>query len=145
ARGGATERARRPHRQGQGRQLHGERSRVALQVARRTTARPRAGRARGGPMRGAFRDAICELAAADERIWLLTGDLGYTVLEPFYERFPARFVNVGVAEQNMTGVAAGLSCCARGATWSWSPSEACSPTSPRPPSGSRRTASRRAW
>ncbi len=59
-------------------------------------------------MRGAFRDAICELAAADERIWLLTGDLGYTVLEPFYERFPARFVNVGVAEQNMTGVAAGL-------------------------------------
>src|SRR5205814_179009 len=108
ARGGATERARRPHRQGQGRQLHGERSRVALQVARRTTARPRAGRARGGPMRGAFRDAICELAAADERIWLLTGDLGYTVLEPFYERFPARFVNVGVAEQNMTGVAAGL-------------------------------------
>src|SRR5437762_863697 len=108
ARGGAPERARRPHRQGQGRQLHGERSRVALQVARRTTARPRAGRARGGPMRGAFRDAICELAAADERIWLLTGDLGYTVLEPFYERFPARFVNVGVAEQNMTGVAAGL-------------------------------------
>src|SRR5438093_2694903 len=59
-------------------------------------------------MRGAFRDAICELAAADERIWLLTGDLGYTVLERFYERFPARFVNVGVAEQNMTGVAAGL-------------------------------------
>jgi len=59
-------------------------------------------------MRGAFRYAICELAAADERIWLLTGDLGYTVLERFYERFPARFVNVGVAEQNMTGVAAGL-------------------------------------
>src|SRR5438876_10795973 len=59
-------------------------------------------------MRGAFRDAICELAADDERIWLLTGDLGYTVLEPFYERFPARFVNVGVAEQNMTGVATGL-------------------------------------
>src|SRR5437016_13143721 len=59
-------------------------------------------------MRGAFRDAICELAAADERIWLLTGDLGYTVLERFYERFPARFVNVGVAEQNMTRVAAAL-------------------------------------
>src|SRR5438128_4342027 len=59
-------------------------------------------------MRGAFRDAISELAAADERIWLLTGDLGYTVLERFYERFPARFINVGVAEQNMTGVATGL-------------------------------------
>jgi transketolase len=59
-------------------------------------------------MRNAFRDAIAALAAADERIWLLTGDLGYTVLEGFRERFPDRFVNVGVAEQNMTGVAAGL-------------------------------------
>src|SRR3989442_15702127 len=59
-------------------------------------------------MRGAFRAAICALAAADERVWLLTGDLGYTVLEGFRERFPDRFVNVGVAEQNMTGVAAGL-------------------------------------
>jgi len=59
-------------------------------------------------MRGAFIDALMALAAADERIWLLTGDLGFTVLEPFRERFPDRFVNAGVAEQNMTGVAAGL-------------------------------------
>jgi len=39
---------------------------------------------------------------------LLTGDLGFSVLEPFAERFPRRFVNVGVAEQNMIGVATGL-------------------------------------
>jgi transketolase len=59
-------------------------------------------------MRTAFVKALCELAAADERIWLLCGDLGYSVLEPFIERFPKRFVNVGIAEQNMIGVAAGL-------------------------------------
>lgn len=59
-------------------------------------------------MRGAFVDAMTELAAADERVWLLTGDLGFTVFEQFRERFADRFVNVGVAEQNMTGIAAGL-------------------------------------
>jgi len=49
------------------------------------------------------------MARQDERVWLLTGDLGYSVLEPFAKEFPARFVNTGVAEQNMTGVATGLS------------------------------------
>ncbi len=39
---------------------------------------------------------------------LLTGDLGYTVVEPFAHRFPDRFINVGVAEQNMIGLATGL-------------------------------------
>lgn len=53
-------------------------------------------------------ETLHELAARDERIWLLTGDLGFSVLEGFAERFPARFVNVGVAEQNLVGVAAGL-------------------------------------
>ena len=43
-----------------------------------------------------------------ESIVLLTGDLGFTVVEPFAERFPVRFFNVGVAEQNMLGVATGL-------------------------------------
>src|SRR5262245_49297703 len=38
----------------------------------------------------------------------MTGDLGYTVVEPFADRFPARFFNVGVAEQNMLGLATGL-------------------------------------
>jgi transketolase len=59
-------------------------------------------------MRNAFADALLDLAAADERVWLVTGDLGFSVLEPFAERFPGRFVNAGVAEQNMTGLAAGL-------------------------------------
>jgi transketolase len=48
------------------------------------------------------------LAERDERILLLTGDLGYKALDPFFERFPKRFLNVGVAEQNMVGLATGL-------------------------------------
>jgi transketolase len=59
-------------------------------------------------MRTAFLQTLCELAVRDKRLWLVTGDLGYSVLEPFAERFPARYVNAGVAEQNMLGVAAGL-------------------------------------
>ncbi|MGC4092884.1 MAG: transketolase C-terminal domain-containing protein [Polyangiaceae bacterium] len=59
-------------------------------------------------MRTAFARALLSLAARDPRVFLLTGDLGYSVLEPFRERFPERFVNVGVAEQNMLGIAAGL-------------------------------------
>ncbi|HEX8143160.1 MAG TPA: transketolase C-terminal domain-containing protein [Pyrinomonadaceae bacterium] len=59
-------------------------------------------------MRGAFARTLTELAARDERILLLTGDLGYMALEPFSENFPDRFFNVGVAEQNMTGLATGL-------------------------------------
>jgi transketolase len=59
-------------------------------------------------MRTAFINALMTAAERDDRIWLLTGDLGYSVLEPFAQRFPERYVNVGIAEQNMTGVAAGL-------------------------------------
>jgi transketolase len=59
-------------------------------------------------MRQAFLRGICDLAAVDERVVLLTGDLGYMVMEPFRDRFPRRFFNVGVAEQNMIGVATGL-------------------------------------
>lgn len=49
-----------------------------------------------------------KLADEDERIVLLTGDLGFAALEPFMERFPDRFFNAGVAEQNMVGMATGL-------------------------------------
>jgi transketolase len=59
-------------------------------------------------VRNTFISELCALAERDERIWLLCGDLGYSVLERFAERFPERYVNVGVAEQNMVGVAAGL-------------------------------------
>lgn len=59
-------------------------------------------------MRTAFIETLLELAEQDDRVWLLTGDLGFSVLEPFAKLFPDRFVNMGVAEQNMTGVASGL-------------------------------------
>jgi len=59
-------------------------------------------------MRTAFIETLCELAASDPRIWLLAGDVGFSVVERFSRRFPDRFVNAGVAEQNLTGVAAGL-------------------------------------
>ncbi len=59
-------------------------------------------------MRRAFIKALCELAERDSRILLLTGDLGYMALEPFSERFPERYFNVGVAEQNLVGLATGL-------------------------------------
>ena len=64
-------------------------------------------------MRLAFIETLCELAEQDKNIWLLTGDLGYTVLERFAERFPDRYINMGVAEQNMMGVAAGLALCGK--------------------------------
>ena len=62
----------------------------------------------GAKMRSTFIRQLVDLAADDERIVLLTGDLGYTVLEPFADRFPARFFNVGVSEQNLVGLATGL-------------------------------------
>ncbi len=59
-------------------------------------------------MRHAFVEALSKIAAVDDRVILLTADLGFHVLEPFAERFPSRFINVGVAEANMMGVATGL-------------------------------------
>lgn len=59
-------------------------------------------------MRKAFAETLAGLAGQDPRILLLTGDLGYMALEPFAHRFPDRFFNMGVAEQNMVGVATGL-------------------------------------
>ena len=59
-------------------------------------------------MRATFARILSELAAKDDRVVLLTGDLGFTVLEPFRDKFPKRFFNVGVAEQNMVGVATGM-------------------------------------
>jgi transketolase len=59
-------------------------------------------------MRGIFIKTLTELAGQDERIVLLTADLGYTVLEQFSSRYPDRYFNVGVAEQNMVGISTGL-------------------------------------
>jgi transketolase len=59
-------------------------------------------------VRTAFIEQLSELAGADPRILLITGDLGFGVLEEFARRYPRQFLNAGVAEQNMTGLATGL-------------------------------------
>ena len=59
-------------------------------------------------MRTAFIDTLRELARIDDRIFLLTADMGYSVFETFRDEFPDRFLNTGIAEQNTIGVAAGL-------------------------------------
>lgn len=59
-------------------------------------------------MRTSFVNQLLEEAGHNNKIFLLVGDLGYHVVEPFAEQFPDRFLNVGIAEQNMAGVAAGL-------------------------------------
>ncbi len=59
-------------------------------------------------MRSAFISTLIEQAYYDERIFLLTPDMGYSVLEKFQEAFPDRFVNTGISEQNTISVAAGL-------------------------------------
>lgn len=59
-------------------------------------------------MREAFINTLLELAEKDERVFLVTADFGFSVLEKFAEKFPKRYLNVGVAEANAIGVSAGL-------------------------------------
>lgn len=59
-------------------------------------------------MRAEFAAELVAVAREDPRVVLLTGDLGFAVLEPFANELPDRFFNVGVAEQNMLGIATGL-------------------------------------
>lgn len=59
-------------------------------------------------MKDPFVRQLIELAVADPRISLVTGDLGFGMFEAFVARCPRQFFNAGVAEQNMTGMAAGL-------------------------------------
>lgn len=59
-------------------------------------------------MRRALVGTLTDLAAKDPRIMLLTADLGFSVVEIFARAFPRRFLNVGVAEANMIGIATGL-------------------------------------
>lgn len=59
-------------------------------------------------MRNAFIQTLCDLAATQEDLFIVCGDLGYSVLESFAARYPHRFLNAGISEQNMTQVAAGL-------------------------------------
>ena len=59
-------------------------------------------------MRKIFIDRLVREATFNKKIILMVGDLGYGVIEPFKKKFPNRFFNAGVAEQNMAGVASGL-------------------------------------
>lgn len=59
-------------------------------------------------MRDTFVRTLIELAKEDKNIELITGDLGFGVLKPFWEQLPDQFTNAGIAEQNMTTVAAGM-------------------------------------
>lgn len=59
-------------------------------------------------MRKTFINTLIECAKKDDSIFVLVGDLGFSVFEEFASLFPDRYINVGVAEQNMTGIAAGL-------------------------------------
>ncbi len=59
-------------------------------------------------MRKKVVDAIVDIAKYDSRIVFVTGDLGYNVLTAFEQLFPERYINVGISEQNMAAVSAGL-------------------------------------
>ncbi len=59
-------------------------------------------------MRDTFVRTLIELAKADRNIELVTGDLGFGVLKPYWEALPDQFINAGIAEQNMTSLAAGM-------------------------------------
>lgn len=59
-------------------------------------------------MRAAFSDSLVRLAKADPNVLLLTGDHGYALFDDFRRECPAQYINAGIAEQNMVGMAAGL-------------------------------------
>ncbi len=59
-------------------------------------------------MRDTFVRTLIEEAKKDKNIQLITGDLGFGVLKPYWEALPDQFINAGIAEQNMTSVAAGM-------------------------------------
>ncbi len=59
-------------------------------------------------MRTTFIKYLTQAAEQDETIYLVVGDVGFSVVEEFKEKFPTRFINAGIAEQNMIGLAAGL-------------------------------------
>jgi len=64
-------------------------------------------------MRNTFVDTLLKLAKEDSRIYLIYGDLGYSVIEEFQREFPDRCFNAGISEANMVGVAAGLAMCGK--------------------------------
>lgn len=64
-------------------------------------------------MRDTFVKTLIEEAKKDSNIELVTGDLGFGVLKPYFEQLPNQFTNAGIAEQSMTGIAAGMALCGK--------------------------------
>jgi len=60
-------------------------------------------------VRADFFNKLKEAMEKDEKIFFLMGDTGFNLVEPIFEKFPDRAINVGVAEQDLIGIAAGLS------------------------------------
>jgi transketolase len=59
-------------------------------------------------MRNAFAEQLVEMAALEKSVVLLSGDIGNRLFDNYKERYPNRFFNCGVAESNMTSMAAGM-------------------------------------
>jgi transketolase len=59
-------------------------------------------------MRDTFVRTLLDIVGKDKDVYLVTGDLGFGVLKPFWEKYPNKFINAGIAEQNMTSLAAGM-------------------------------------
>lgn len=59
-------------------------------------------------MRKTFINTLIDLARKDKDIVLITPDMGFSVLEPFFDEFPERAINCGIAEQNAVSIASGL-------------------------------------
>jgi len=59
-------------------------------------------------MRKEFGKTIVELAEKDDKIYLITGDIGYGIFDEFRKRFPTRFLNFGIREQSMISFASGM-------------------------------------
>jgi len=59
-------------------------------------------------MRRTFGKVITELADKDDKVIVIVGDIGYRVFDEFREKYPDRFINIGICEQSMIGVSAGI-------------------------------------
>ena len=59
-------------------------------------------------MRRRFGEIISELADKDKKIYVIVGDIGYRIFDQFRERHPDRFINMGICEQSIIGVSAGM-------------------------------------
>ena len=59
-------------------------------------------------MRRRFGDVISQLADEDEKIYVIVADIGYRVFDEFREKYPDRFINMGICEQSIISVASGM-------------------------------------